>query len=165
MGIYFLSISFGNFAAGIAAGHFEGGSQDAGALLAMAQSQLVAYAHDLRIICERERKKSEELARIHHVQHQHLVAPVAEVAQRLEREVAVEQEIGHEDDEAPPAEQVYDPAERRLGRRALPRLETAEHLHQLAPVAEPRAGRQHGPHLVVEGDEAGGVPLPQENEG
>ena len=90
---------------------------------------------------------------------------VAEEAKRLEREVAVEQQIGHEDDEAPPAEQVYDPAERRLGRRALPRLETAEHLHQLAPVAEPRAGRQHGPHLVVEGDEAGGVPLPQENQG
>jgi proton-dependent oligopeptide transporter, POT family len=29
MGIYFLSISFGNFAAGKAAGYFEGGSQDA----------------------------------------------------------------------------------------------------------------------------------------
>jgi POT family proton-dependent oligopeptide transporter len=29
MGIYFLSISFGNFAAGIAAGYFEGGSQEA----------------------------------------------------------------------------------------------------------------------------------------
>lgn len=29
MGIFFLSISFGNFAAGIAAGHFEGGSQEA----------------------------------------------------------------------------------------------------------------------------------------
>ncbi|MGH9935953.1 MAG: MFS transporter, partial [Blastocatellia bacterium] len=29
MGIYFLSISFGNFAAGIAAGYFEAGSQEA----------------------------------------------------------------------------------------------------------------------------------------
>ena len=29
MGIYFLSISFGNFAAGMAAGYFEGGSQEA----------------------------------------------------------------------------------------------------------------------------------------
>lgn len=29
MGLYFLSISFGNFAAGIAAGYFEGGSQEA----------------------------------------------------------------------------------------------------------------------------------------
>jgi POT family proton-dependent oligopeptide transporter len=29
MGIYMLSISFGNFAAGIAAGYFEGGSQEA----------------------------------------------------------------------------------------------------------------------------------------
>ncbi len=29
MGVYFLSISFGNFAAGIAAGYFEGGSQEA----------------------------------------------------------------------------------------------------------------------------------------
>jgi putative two-component system response regulator len=40
--------------------------RDPNALLAMAQSQLVAYANDLKIICERERKKSEELARIHH---------------------------------------------------------------------------------------------------
>jgi putative two-component system response regulator len=31
----------------------------------MAQSQLVAYANDLRIICDRERKKSKALARIH----------------------------------------------------------------------------------------------------
>src|SRR5262249_43366601 len=29
MGVWFLSISFGNFAAGIAAGHFEAGSQEA----------------------------------------------------------------------------------------------------------------------------------------
>lgn len=38
---------------------------DVSADLAMAQSQLVAYAQDLRTICERERKKSERIAHIH----------------------------------------------------------------------------------------------------
>jgi putative two-component system response regulator len=35
-------------------------------LLAMAQMQLVAYATDLKTICDRERMKSEQLARLHH---------------------------------------------------------------------------------------------------
>jgi putative two-component system response regulator len=40
-------------------------ARDPNVLLAMAQSQLVAYASDLRIICDREKKKSDALARIH----------------------------------------------------------------------------------------------------
>jgi putative two-component system response regulator len=44
-----------------------GGDQGprADTLLAMAQSQLVAYARDLKVVCESERKKSDAIARIH----------------------------------------------------------------------------------------------------
>ena len=99
------------------------------------------------------------------MEHQHLVAAVPEESEGVEREVAVEQEIGDEDDQAPAAELVHDPPERRFGGGALPRLERRKRLDQLAPVAEPGARRQHRAHLVVERDEAGRVALAQQHQG
>ena len=64
-----------------------------------------------------------DLGRIHDVQHQHLVAAVPQKAERLEREVAVEQQVGDEYHQAAPPQLVHHPPERRLGGGALPRLE------------------------------------------
>ena len=102
--------------------------------------------------------------RVHHVQDDDLVAAMVEEPERLERQRAVEEQIGDENDEAPAPELVDHPPEGRLGRGALARLERAEGLEQPAPVGEPRARWQRRAHRVVERDESGGVTLALEDQ-
>ena len=119
----------------------------------------------LGILEPRLRRSTEvELARVHDVENEHLVSSVAEKPQRLERQGTVEQQIGDEDDQPPAPELVHHPAERRLGRRALARIQRRQGLHQLAPVAEPGPRRNDGADVVVEGHEPDGVALAEENQ-
>ena len=76
------------------------------------------------------------------MEHEHLVAPMPQEAERLEREGAVEQQVGHEDHQPPTAELADDPPERGLRRGALAGPELGQGLQQLAPVAEPGARRR-----------------------
>ena len=82
----------------------------------------------------------------------------------LEREVAVEQEIRDEDDQAATAELVDHPAERRLRCGALAWLGVLQRGEQLIPVPATRPRREDPPYFVIEGDQAGGVPLPEQDQ-
>ena len=62
------------------------------------------------------------------MEHQDLVAAVPQEAKRLERQVAVEQQVGDEHDQPAAPELVHHPAERRLRGGALAGLEVAQGL-------------------------------------
>ena len=95
---------------------------------------------------------------------QHLVPPMAEKAERLEGQVTVEQQVGDEHHQPPAAELVDHPPERRFRGGTLARPEVAQGGQQLAPVTEPGPGRQDRPDVVVEGDQPGGVALPEQDQ-
>ena len=99
--------------------------------LAIGSGPVSRTQHDrgpgLRVLESRLGRSAEcHLGGIHEVEDEDLVAAVPEEAKRLERQVAVEEQIGDEDHEAAAAELLHDPPERRLGGGALPRLERAE---------------------------------------
>ena len=68
------------------------------------------------------RPAQRHLRRVHQVEHEDLVAAVAEELQRMEGGVPVEQQVGNEDHEAAPPQPVHHPAQRGLGRGAEPWL-------------------------------------------
>ena len=72
-----------------------------------------------------------------HVQHHHLVAAVAQEAERGERQVAVEQEVGDEDHEAAPAQLVHHAASAPARRRCpAPHGSRRRVVTSLAPVGQ-----------------------------
>ena len=88
----------------------------------------------------------------------------AEIAQRLERELAIQQEVGDEYHQAAPAEVRHDSAQRRLRRGAFTRLERTQDLQQLTPVAQARPRGSDRSNVIVEGDETGRIPLPDQDQ-
>ena len=92
------------------------------------------------------------------------MAAVPEEAERLEGQVAIEQQVGDEHHQAAAAELADHPPERGLRRGAVAGLERAQRLEELVPVAEARPRRGDRADVVIEGDEAGGVALPEQHQ-
>ena len=106
-----------------------------------------------------------QLGGIHHVEHQHLVPAMPQEPERLERQVAVEQQVRDEDHEPASPEQAEDPAQRGLRGGPLPRRETLERRGEPAPLRRAGAGRHSGAHRLVERDEARRVALAEQHQG
>ena len=98
------------------------------------------------------------------MEHQDLVPAVPQEAKGLEGQIAVEQQVGDEHHQPAATELVHHPAERGLRRGPQAGLEVAQDREQLSPVAEPCPGRKHGPDVVIERDEPGGVALAQQDQ-
>src|SRR6185437_14980199 len=95
-----------------------------------------------------------DLTGIHDVKHQHLMAPMPQKAESLERQRSIQQKIGDEDDETTAAELGYYPAESGLRGSSLPRLECVQDLQQLAPMTQASSGRSNRANIIIEGDQA-----------
>ena len=89
---------------------------------------------------------------------------MAQIAQRDEREIAVEQEIGNQHYHAAPSQQRSQTLQRRVCRGPLTIWRVEETAHDTRPLTGFDARRDDLPHLLVERHKTGRIALAQKNE-
>ena len=94
-----------------------------------------------------------------------LMPTMPQKLERTQRDHPVQQQIRNKNHESATTQQIDHATERRLGGSSPPRREAIEHAEQLSPMGHAGAGRRERAHLVIQGDEPGGVPLPPAYEG